>query len=366
MVHVGEVVDPEALARAVADGLVAERRHPAGGLSIFNYTSRCAWERAWDTTTRRARGLIVADDGTVGARPFPKFFNWGEPDVAVVDGEPVEISHKLDGSLGIAYRDPTGRPAVATRGSFDSTQAQWATGWLRRNHPGWEPATEATALFEIIYPENRVVVDYGGHEGLTLLAVIDERTGADLPLARSGWPGAVVEHTTVRSVDDLLSLAETASGTEAEGWVLRFAGDGPPESPTSESPRLKVKIADYVRRHRILTGLDTVRVWELLASGGDPTELASIVPDEWYRWVAQVAGDLRDAHAGVLHEVEEQFALIPTGLDVSRREQAEVIKALSRRSLLFRLLDSKPVEAEAWKLVRPERSAPDASRRLDL
>jgi hypothetical protein len=49
---------------------------------------------------------------------------------------------------------------VATRKRFNSEQSIWATDWIRKNanfsvmRPGW------TYLFEIIYPDNRVIIQY--------------------------------------------------------------------------------------------------------------------------------------------------------------------------------------------------------------
>ncbi len=40
---------------------------------------------------------------------------------------------------------------------------------------------DKTYLFEIIYPENRIVVNYGDVEELVLLAIIDNATALDLP-----------------------------------------------------------------------------------------------------------------------------------------------------------------------------------------
>jgi hypothetical protein len=37
-----------------------------------------------------------------------------------------------------------------------------------------------TYLFEIIYPENRIVVDYNGEERLVLLGIINTETGEEL------------------------------------------------------------------------------------------------------------------------------------------------------------------------------------------
>ena len=125
-----QVVDPEELDVAVRDGLVRLARHPRLPLTIANYTAKAQWERRWTPVTRRCRGLVFADDGSLVARPFEKFFNYGDvvlPRVAAT--MPPLVTTKVDGSLGILVRWD-GEWSVATRGSFTSEQSEVATRWL--------------------------------------------------------------------------------------------------------------------------------------------------------------------------------------------------------------------------------------------
>jgi RNA ligase len=117
------------------------------------------------------------------ARPFPKFFNYGEqPDEDTRRlGQPFTLSEKVDGSLGIHYRW-NGTDGIATRGSFHSPQAQWATAALA-DSPPVRFDYGRTHLFEIVYPENRIVVDYGDRAELVYLATLDWRTGETV----GGW-----------------------------------------------------------------------------------------------------------------------------------------------------------------------------------
>jgi hypothetical protein len=77
-------------------------------------------------------------------------------------------SLKVDGTLGIVFLwDGTLR--VATKRRLDSEQACWAQAWLQKGgaattvlEAGW------TYLFEIVYADNALVVEYA-FEGLVLL-----------------------------------------------------------------------------------------------------------------------------------------------------------------------------------------------------
>ncbi len=138
-------------------------------LLLFNYTDRAQWAGRWNPFERMSRGLILNHvTGEIVARPFDKFHNWGERGMTT-DAPIVSVAEKVDGSLGVSRRDEWGNILISTRGSFDSDQAIWATCWLNRNYPPallslW-PA-ECTFLFEIVYPENRIVIDYSGWSGL--------------------------------------------------------------------------------------------------------------------------------------------------------------------------------------------------------
>ena len=63
----------------------------------------------------------------------------------------------------------------AHRSRLTSEQATRATDLYRRKYTEFRPNPGLTYLFEIIYPGNRIVVDYGATEDLILLAVIDHR-----------------------------------------------------------------------------------------------------------------------------------------------------------------------------------------------
>ncbi len=92
--------------------------------------------------------------------------------------EIVEATIKYDGSLGIAFLW-NGEVMVTTRRRMDSQQAIWAKQWMKDHCNLSEFQAGYTYLFEIIYQNNTVVVNYL-FEGLVLLAITDE-SGYELP-----------------------------------------------------------------------------------------------------------------------------------------------------------------------------------------
>ncbi|MEA2640741.1 MAG: ligase [Chloroflexota bacterium] len=328
------------LTEMLAEHYVSVSSHPTADLHILNYTPRCQFQRAWNETTMQCRGLIVDSRGAVAARPFRKFFNLGEHETPL-PAEPFDVFEKMDGSLGILYW-VEGQPAIATRGSFVSEQARWATRHLRERYGGYPFERPLTYLFEIIYPENRIVVDYAGMADLVLLAVIETATGAELPLPDA----AEVPFPVVQRHDGVADIAELLAHTDAnrEGFVVRFR---------ESNLRVKVKLAEYLRLHRLITGVTPLRIWESLRAGDSLDELLERVPDEFQAWVRDTQRGLRDSYAGI--EAAAQAAFVDLG---DRRLNAERYKQHAHPFLLFAMLDDKPYADAIWKLLRPAPAPP--------
>lgn len=244
----------------------------ADDLRLYCYTRSCVYDRQWNDTTRLARGLIVSPgEGRVVATPFPKFFNIGEMN-QTIPALPFETFDKLDGSLIIIFHW-RGQWKAATKGSFISDQARWATDWLTKlDLSPLSPGT--TYLAEAIYPENRIVIQYKT-AGLFLLAAYDEG-GAELAYdalsdlaAALQWP--VVTRRSYPSIESLLDDAHVLSASE-EGFVVRFAN----------GLRLKIKGEEYRRLHALVSNVTPLAVWEMLSQGGDLTAVRRDLPEEFW------------------------------------------------------------------------------------
>lgn len=349
--YIDDLVDLNDLVTAVGDRLVAGTRHPTLPFTIYNYTPAAQYTRTWTPVTRTCRGLIVDDDGVVHARPFPKFFNYGEDTLDRIPQSPPLVFDKLDGSLGIIYPTPDG-PAVATRGSFTSDQAVWATEWLRQHHPTFAQPAGVTTLCEIVYPANRIVVDYGDWAGLSLLGAIDIATGADIDWwTIDWWDGERAEVHGELDIDAAHRLATSDRYARAEGVVLVWP------RPDRPAFRLKVKHPDYVRLHRIVTGLSTRSVWEALTLG-QADELITGVPDEFHPWLRDVIDDLTAAYTAIANVAAAQLEQAKTaaGPDATRGELAEHIKRTDYPGICFAMLDGKRYADRIWRMVKPDRA----------
>ncbi len=354
MTALADLVSTPDLAALIADGYVRERTHPDDPwLRILNYTEKAQYEHVWNRETQACRGLIVDADDRVVARPWPKFFNYGEhPDGSLDLTAPVEITDKLDGSLGILYQGPDGW-AIATRGSFASDQALHATRLLREQYmPGraWTPTEGLTYLFEIIYPDNRIVVNYGPVDDLMFLGAVRIDDGATFgPGDRPEWPGPRTATFPFTSLADALTLTPRPN---AEGVVVRFVDTG---------FMVKVKQDDYVRLHRLVTGLSERTVWEhLVEHDGTYSELLAAIPDEFHGWVRDRAEFLRTAHSqaltGALQAHEQILTALPDGF--TRKDYALAAAHRPERALLFNLLDGRDPSPAIWRALKPFGSNP--------
>ena len=320
---------------------ISMREHPAAPLRIYNYTAKAQFEREWNATTRKCRGLILDDAGELIARPFPKFFNYGEEALELPQG-PFEVWKKYDGSLGVMYW-LNGRPAIASRGGFTGEQALKGTALLEDQYrSSWARLDPSmTYLFEIIYPDNRIVVDYGATEELRLLAIIETATGRERP------PDPTLGFPIAESVEpgDPFELASRDVANE-EGYVLFWRERG---------YRLKVKFSDYVRVHHLVTGFTAKGTWEALRAG-DAALLAAIREagtDGFRYWLDSVITSLTEQYAEIEASARTAFATIP--LHADRKTQAAAAKMTALPHLIFNMLDGKDYSRQIWDMVQPSR-----------
>jgi RNA ligase len=339
-------------------GYVRKQNHPTEPLTIYNYTNKTQFDGLWNDVTEQTRGLIVnSHTGEVVSRPFRKFFNWEQvPHLhSTLLQQPVEGYIKWDGSLGILYGLNTGEHAIASRGSFTSPQAQHATKVLHERYPTFEPILGLTYLFEIIYPENRIVVDYKGRDDLVLLAVIDTTTGKTLPSASYDWQGPVTRPLSFQTMVDVLEAMRIQEKNH-EGFVVRF--------PWSDR-RVKFKYDEYIRLHRILTNVSTLSVWDALANGQGIDSWIDRVPDEFYTWVHQqvhrLEGDYKRAYDGIQDDfdwITRRLRRPEVDVKKRRKEFALLAQETPYPGVLFRLYDGKDITADVWKRVRPTYEKP--------
>lgn len=346
-----ELINPDLLHEHLINGFVSQRKHPELPLYIYNYTHRAQHEPKWgDGTIDWCRGLIADSTNEIIALPFKKFHNINTTGIPETfkDNLPNEtpiVTEKMDGSLGI-YWEYDGKRGVATRGSFTSDQAIWATNWL--NNTGldmktrFEPTT--TPLFEIIYPENRIVVDYD-FQGLSLIGLTDKTTAKELPWIEVEKRG--IEPFVLPSQFQGYDLEDLATFPfkNFEGFVLTY----------SNGLKIKIKLEEYMRLHKLITGMNPRHVWECLKND---TMLPKDGTPQFQEWVSTWSKRIMTNYRELADEARKSYLNRPPYDNErdSRKTFAWYVQGQPRHlhSILFNMYDGKDPSDIIWKMIEPK------------
>ena len=363
-------------------GLVERRHHMEFPLDLLCYSRKCVHENVWDKATSLCRGIIITrgqeghDGGEIIARPFEKFHNYGAivgeyagaggPQAAGAFGEPV-VWEKMDGFMCTMYRWEN-KDYIASKGSFHSIHAKWATAQIRAKFGDKTPALDGkTFVFEGLHKDLRIVIDYKERQELVLLAVIDNETGDELPPAMLVVTARTLGFNTPERLNVTLEQARETSlqddKCDEEGYVLTWYRDGVPPF------RLKMKFIEYLRLHRMVTGVSPKRIWEVLATK-QTAELKEYLSQStpWFskfvqKWMTAMRVEyerIYNAATAIYNDAREACRV-----KVGQRPYAnmgEERKAYAHEFLrepnkefsgvCFAMLDGKQIAPVIWKMVR--------------
>ena len=346
--------------------------HPHYPLAIYNYSATVQWRDEWNDTLMRCRGLVLdTNTGEVAACPMRKFFNYADKkhDVSAMKMSNCDVLEKLDGSLGILfkYQDEW---IFASRGSFISTHAQKGMEMAKEKGILGKCNEEFTYMFEMIYPDNRIVVNYGDRTDLVLIAMVHTKSSLDLPL------GSVVDeakrlglstpriHDSTDTYESLLSR----NITNEEGYIIRSRISG---------ERVKLKFNEYVEIHAVRThfSLQHVRQWFLQIDPHDsnpqiPPSRLEYIPDEVFKVAGTEWNRLINIRQKALDRFDEalkpcldmEFRDVPNGpvkgwvckyLRLSRGDQKEEANLISHQYAMSRI-KAAPDAPEVTSVQRDE------------
>lgn len=321
------------------DGYLHKQVHPTLDLTIWNYTILTKSEKYWDNITLMCRGLVTNSKGEIVARPFQKFFNLHEIPKENLPNIGFDVYEKVDGSLGILfnYEDQW---VFVSRGSFTSEYA--LKGWeLLQKYNYTELPKDCTYLFEIIYPENRIVVNYGDQEKLVLTGCINTKTGHEYSIHDDFYLDLgfeiVKKYSTLQPIEKLIDHIPEGN----EGFVIRF----------KNGFRVKIKSDEYVRLHRIITNTSNRDIWLALKYGDDLSKYLENVPDEFHNWVIKHMNMYNSQFHNYKKQFEKEFKLL-----VDKKEFSEKIKDNPFKHVLFKRLVSYSTEYDEmiWDLIYPD------------
>jgi len=272
-------------------------------LVLFHYTDGCTYDKAWDKVTLNARGIIFNKaTGEVVARVWRKFFNLSEMSTAIPQNNFYTLT-KLDGSMGTLFNYEN-EYYIATKGSFTSEQAIWATGWARKNINFYGVNDEYTYIFEIIYKNNKIVVDYKDFEGLVLTGVINKKDGKEMDphnlndFANLLNISCAKEHF-FKSLDELASYCKTLPSSE-EGFVVTFPSTG---------LKVKIKGNEYLRIHKIISNLTALAFYEAwsVKERKIPEFYLQQVPEEFRKFTDEMSGVINKIHQDLFIDMKHEY-----------------------------------------------------------
>jgi len=356
----------------ISQGYISCRKHPTEDLFIYNYTNQAQFDGKWTLETIQCRGLITDINRKVIARPFKKFFSleqleglrnyvhhlyglkWKE-----IGNLQFKSYEKADGSLIISFRTKSGALQLATRGSFASEQAIKANEIWQKKYSDTQLLPEFTYLFEIIYKENRIVVNYGDMEDLVLIGIVRIEDGWEAPY--DAWPLYFREYDVlppfaeryldINKLEHLKNLDNDSRFKDKEGVVLHF----------ENGFKLKHKLLEYKNLHRILSGFSKKDVLENIV-GGTIEEYLKLLPDEFYEQGKKWHEEFLDQY----NQLESKMGCVYTILKIrmaakSINTRKEVALWLNDRDIsqtikgaIFSALDGKGYRTIFWKKIKED------------
>ena len=344
----------EKIVDLIQNKYVKKNNHPDFPLFIYNYTERCIFDNKWTDEILQFRGLITDFDHNIIARPFPRFENFNPQNPIKKHSR---IMKKFDGSLGILYFYEE-KPYIATRGCFKNIQTEKAEKMLYEKYKEAIPLLdpEITYLFEIIFPENRIVIDYGKEEELILLAMIHTKTGKEI------WPLCpnllkFFKTPELFEFQDLKILSQQNVNNE-EGYVVVY----------EDGSREKIKFEEYIKLHALVTGVTPYRIFNLLRTNTENIDdHLKGIPDELFDEIKIYIKETQAKFRLTKFTIVSKFKSIKKSLEkkfneqeIPRKEYAlqfrETASKLKDNTLLpifFFLLDGRDISDFIWDKLEP-------------
>ena len=258
-----------------------------GDLLLMKY-GVIIWQTGFHNLAKLCRGKVIdIKTREIISYPFDKFFNLNEvPETNetviknyINHSSYVWATEKKDGSTISANRMKNGKWLITTNGSFDNDQIKMANEILKNKYSQFLNHAEEgyTFIFELIHPENRIVLNYGEEKDLYLLSVRDLNSYKLLPLSdihtfakKYGFP--VPDVYGFKDLDTMINLAHTLKNANKEGWVIRIGVD-------DKEYMVKLKLDEYFDMHHAFGKVKLGWVYKHLIAG-DLDDFLSLCSDE--------------------------------------------------------------------------------------
>jgi hypothetical protein len=267
---------------------IKKTKHPKFDIWIYNYTEFTIANRLWDDVTMACRSLILDENHQIIARGFPKFFNFTEPEVRIPEGETFEVFEKLDGSLILLFYYEN-EWIFASKGSFDNKQTKKAKE-IMKDISSFQQQ-DLTYVYEIIYPENRIVVNYKSREELVYLTSF-RPDGTEINLNKQLQISTYESNTT-----SLLFRNLQNEDSDKEGYVIRF----------SSGYRVKVKFLKYLENHRLHANLSPEQIKKLFILYPNLGDILCLYEEELHEFITKTFNVLYQKYNEKYMLIQEEY-----------------------------------------------------------
>lgn len=308
------------------------------------------WTTGFHNLAKLCRGKVIdGETMTIVSYPFDKFFNVNEvsetkEDIIkklVSESTYVYTTDKKDGSTIIVslYRN---KPLITTNGSFENDQIVLAEQLLKKKYPKFLKGIKEgyTYIFELIHPENRIVISYGNEKALYLLAIRDLKTEKLLSLDEThviannfGFP--VPQTFSFKNLSDILYLAHTERNTNREGWVLRIGQKDGGEF------MLKIKLDEYFELHSVFSKITLTFVYRHLLAN-DLDDIISIVSEkqqkeikEYIKEIENIRKKIKKNSVNLTENICKRFATYSVIAKTDRELTVKIINEIIKEKSLY-------------------------------
>lgn len=332
---------------------------------------------------QQCRGMVVNTAlRRVLARPYDKFWNYGEAKADAIDWGSARVQEKLDGSLMIMYwgvggwhvatfghptaggpfgRYPERDIAVAPNLGLDEPPVAgvrtfrdaFADAWMSLNYRLPTPLLGKIGiafLFELCDAPNRVVVKHDKprlvlHGARNLDGTEYDHEWCAATAKEYGWEH--VRSFPLATVADCLTAVEALDPLQQEGYVV----------VDRHFRRIKIKSSRYVLLHALkgegMSRRRAVKLWQ----SGDAAELLTHFP-EFASDVGAVHGELDAVAEQAVRDYAENMPR------ASRRDFANAVKEMQTAPVLFKLLAEETPNVDAAKAIMRKFTTPALERML--
>lgn len=245
------------LLKLTESGFIRVEKHPTEDLYIFGYYSNEPYPKIeWTPLSSLCRGLITNGNGEIIEHPFPKFFTFKtylSPNIALLSDSQIvsipkckyRITEKIDGSMVVLYWIGD-IPYCATQRSFTNVKAKIATEILHEKYTHLFNKLDKrfTYIFEAVYPDTSVLVDYGDTKDLFLIGIIDKKSGIPIEIFNTGFKTCkdfTSKYANVKKLNELSAL----NIKNQEGFVIYY----------ENGLMIKIKFPWYIEAHKALDSM---------------------------------------------------------------------------------------------------------------